>query len=65
MQEEYEIEFLHRNERLRWPTSCGKIAAARFENTIYNKKTAKKHYNRNIHISLKGNPVKHWHLQQH
>jgi len=29
------------------------------------KKTAEKHYNRNIHISQKGNPVKHWHLQQH
>ena len=27
------------------------IASARFENTIYNKKTAKKHYNRNIYIS--------------
>jgi len=41
------------------------IASARFENAVYNKKTAKKHYNRNIHISQKGNPVKHWHLQQH
>jgi len=29
------------------------------------KKTAKTHYNRNIHISKKGNPVKHWHLQHH